>query len=192
MYYLGHNRQALNRLQDELCSKFPSIEAIDSKGLLDCVYLNAVVEEGLRIYSPAGAAHLSRIVPKGGCEISGKFIPEGVCFSPVLPLLLFQDFSLLFLHHTSPTAISHAHTYNPDPCISPPLVRPPRPHEFPCAVAVHPRALDPDHIRGPKGRQVRTKSAIFVRTERMFGKEVSLAIYLPYPPNSHQRSVRYG
>lgn len=90
MYYLGHNRQALNRLQDELCSKFPSIEAIDSKGLLDCVYLNAVVEEGLRIYSPAGAAHLSRIVPKGGCEISGKFIPEGTRVS-VHPWSVLRD-----------------------------------------------------------------------------------------------------
>ena len=85
-YYLGNNRQALGRLQDELRSTFPSIEAIDSKGLLTCVYLNAVVEEGLRIYPPAGAAHLSRIVPKGGCEISGRFIPEGVRFIALLPL----------------------------------------------------------------------------------------------------------
>ena len=88
MYYLGHNRQARGRLQDELRSMFPSIEAIDSKGLLTCVYLNAVVEEGLRIYPPAGAAHLSRIVPKGGCEISGSFIPEGIRCFPLLPLLL--------------------------------------------------------------------------------------------------------
>ena len=86
VYYLGHNRQALSRLQDELRNKFLRIEAIDSKSLMDCVYLNAVVEEGLRIYPPAGAAHLSRIVPKGGCEISGSFIPEGVrSFIPSFP-----------------------------------------------------------------------------------------------------------
>lgn len=78
LYYLGHNCEALGRLQDELRSKFPDIASINSKRLLDCVYLNAVVEEGLRIYPPAGAAHLSRIVPKGGCEISGRYIPEGV------------------------------------------------------------------------------------------------------------------
>ena len=87
VYYLGHNRHALSRLQDELRSKFLKIEAINSKGLMDCVYLNAVVEEGLRIYPPAGAAHLSRIVPKGGCVISGGFIPEGV--RSFVPLLLF-------------------------------------------------------------------------------------------------------
>ncbi len=45
---------------------------------MNCVYLNAVVEEGLRMYPPAGAAHLSRIVPKGGCEVDGVWIPEGV------------------------------------------------------------------------------------------------------------------
>ena len=81
LYYLGHNRQALKRLQDEMRSTFSSIEAITSKALLTCVYLNAVVEEGLRIYPPAGAAHLSRIVPQGGCVISGRFIPEGVSLS---------------------------------------------------------------------------------------------------------------
>ncbi len=45
---------------------------------MHCTFLNAVVEEGLRIYPPAGAGHLSRIVPKGGCEIDGMWIPEGV------------------------------------------------------------------------------------------------------------------
>ena len=96
LYYLGHNREALGRMQDELRSIFPSIEAINSKGLLTCVYLNAVVEEGLRIYPPAGAAHLSRIVPKGGCEITGRFIPEGVRFFPFLPLLWSEVFASPF------------------------------------------------------------------------------------------------
>ena len=78
LYYLGINQEALRKLQDEVRSVFSDTEAINSKSLLSCIYLNAVVEEGLRIYPPAGAAHLSRIVPKGGCEISGSFIPEGV------------------------------------------------------------------------------------------------------------------
>lgn len=78
LYYLCHNRQALRRLQNEMRGAFPKIQAIRSKELMKCTYLNAVVEEGLRIYPPAGAAHLSRIVPKGGCTISGRFIPEGV------------------------------------------------------------------------------------------------------------------
>jgi cytochrome P450 len=79
-YYLGHNKHATFRLQQELRSRFNSLDDINSKELLNCEYLNAVVEEGLRIYPPAGAGHLSRIVPPGGCEIDGEFIPEGVSY----------------------------------------------------------------------------------------------------------------
>ena len=115
LYYLGHNRQALGKLQDEVRSAFASIEAIDSKGLLECVYLNAVVEEGLRIYPPAGAAHLSRIVPQGGCEISGSFIPQGVCFLPLLliPLPPFSSSfpSSFFSLSTSSRETPHAHIH---------------------------------------------------------------------------------
>ena len=78
LYYLSESQYALKTLKDEVRRTFSSIQAINSRDLLNCVYLNAVVEEGLRIYPPAGAAHLSRIVPNGGCEISGRFIPEGV------------------------------------------------------------------------------------------------------------------
>jgi len=77
-YYLGHNQAALHRLQVELRSNFEILEEITSKQLMNCEYLNAVVEEGLRIYPPAGAGHLSRIVPDGGCEIEGQWIPGGV------------------------------------------------------------------------------------------------------------------
>lgn len=84
LYYLCHNRQALVRLQDEIRSTFNSMDTINNKSLINCVYLNAVVEERLRIYPPAGAAHLSRIVPKGGCEISGSYILRGACSLPPL------------------------------------------------------------------------------------------------------------
>ena len=89
LYYLCSNISALWKLQNELRTTFKSLEAITSRTLMQCTYLNAVVEEGLRIYPPAGAAHLSRIVPEGGCEISGRFIPAGVCFSPH-PLAPFE------------------------------------------------------------------------------------------------------
>jgi cytochrome P450 len=77
-YYLARNQKTLFRLQQELRSTFTCLEDITSRELLKCEYLNAVVEEGLRIYPPAGAGHLSRIVPKGGCEIDGVWIPGGV------------------------------------------------------------------------------------------------------------------
>ncbi|KAL3424452.1 Isotrichodermin C-15 hydroxylase 7 [Phlyctema vagabunda] len=77
VYYLGHNKPAIARLQFELRSRFKAVEDINSRELLTCEYLNAVIEEGLRIYPPAGAGHLTRIVPPGGCQISGEWIPEG-------------------------------------------------------------------------------------------------------------------
>jgi cytochrome P450 len=89
-YYLGRNQSALIKLQQELRSRFSSLAEMNSKVLMKCDYLNAVVEEGLRIYPPAGAGHLSRIVPKGGCEIDGFWIPEGV--SPPQQLQVYQVF----------------------------------------------------------------------------------------------------
>ena len=77
-YYLASSPHASHKLQTELRREFSSLDEINSKALMQCMYLNAVVEEGLRIYPPAGAGHLSRIVPKGGCEIDGVWIPEGV------------------------------------------------------------------------------------------------------------------
>lgn len=41
-------------------------------------YLNAVLEEGLRIF-PVVPSTLPRIVPMGGALICGKFVPGGVC-----------------------------------------------------------------------------------------------------------------
>lgn len=77
-YHLASNASALGKLQTELRNTFATSAEISSKKLLGCQYLNAVVEEGLRIYPPAGAGHLSRIVPEGGVVIEGRWIPAGV------------------------------------------------------------------------------------------------------------------
>ena len=77
-YYLSRSPSCTTRLQHELRSRFTNLEDMTSKALMQCEYLNAVVEEGLRIFPPAGAGHLSRIVPTGGVEIAGVWIPGGV------------------------------------------------------------------------------------------------------------------
>lgn len=77
-YYLSTCPSSLIALQQELRSRFRTIDEITSKELLTCEYLNAVIEEGLRIFPPAGAGHLSRIVPEGGCMIEEVWVPGGV------------------------------------------------------------------------------------------------------------------
>jgi hypothetical protein len=42
-------------------------------------YLQAVVQEGLRIFPPAPDV-FPRLIPKGGEVLLGEFLPEGVSF----------------------------------------------------------------------------------------------------------------
>lgn len=124
-YYLGHNKAALSRLQREVRTRFNSLEEINSKALMECEYLNAVCEEGLRIYPPAGAGHLSRIVPKGGCEIEGEWIPEGVSYS-----------------YTNLRNLNMKLMGSVDSGISPPMVCSPRSSQLLEPKCIHPRTMD--------------------------------------------------
>lgn len=77
-FYLARNQPALQRLQVELRATFSSLEEIQSGPKMDsCVYLNACIEETLRV-APAVASQLPREVMKGGIVIDGEYIPEGV------------------------------------------------------------------------------------------------------------------
>lgn len=79
MYYLCKEQRTLARLTKEIRDRFPSESDIDARALTeDCPYLKAVCNESLRIYPPAGAAHLPRIVPEGGADIAGYWVPGGV------------------------------------------------------------------------------------------------------------------
>ncbi|KAL3420745.1 cytochrome P450 [Phlyctema vagabunda] len=80
-YYLLTNPSTVTKLRSELDAHFSSIDEMTSKALMNCQYLNAVIQEGLRINPPAGAAHLPRVVPKGGSNIAGIFVPEGTSVS---------------------------------------------------------------------------------------------------------------
>ena len=51
----------------------PVIKDAEARRLL---YLQCCIKEGLRIYPPVTGL-LAKAVPKGGCEIDGKFVPEG-------------------------------------------------------------------------------------------------------------------
>ena len=80
LYYLMNSAETLNKLKTELRTTFSSLEEITCSSTAQCEYLAAVIKEGLRIYPPAGGAHLPRIVPPEGAMISGYWVPGRVSF----------------------------------------------------------------------------------------------------------------
>ena len=77
MYLLCTNKDVLNRLSQEVRSTFRNDANITSAQCVPLPYLNAVIEETLRVYPPV-ATHLPRVVPKGGATVAGEFLPEDV------------------------------------------------------------------------------------------------------------------
>jgi len=73
-YWLSTNPQATQRLIEEVRSAFATTENITAESTAQLPYLFAVLEEGLRIFSPAPFG-LPRICP--GAEIAGEWIPAG-------------------------------------------------------------------------------------------------------------------
>jgi hypothetical protein len=69
---------ALSRLTDEVRSTFAHEEDITAaSAAAKLPYLTAAISEGMRIH-PAVPYSVPRVVPKGGAEICGRFVAEGV------------------------------------------------------------------------------------------------------------------
>ncbi|KAI0282796.1 cytochrome P450 monooxygenase pc-bph [Russula aff. rugulosa BPL654] len=77
-YYLAANRFAQRKLQQELDDALQDED--DSASTFEATknlpYLNAVINEALRLHSTSGIG-LPRIVPEGGMTIQGHFFKEG-------------------------------------------------------------------------------------------------------------------
>ena len=77
-YHLLKTPRAFNALKDEARSSFNSYSEINSISTQHLKYLNAVIEEGLRIYPPAPGG-FPRVCPGG--NVAGHYIPKGVTVS---------------------------------------------------------------------------------------------------------------
>ncbi|KAF2261395.1 benzoate 4-monooxygenase cytochrome P450 [Lojkania enalia] len=75
-YYLCKNRTVLDKLATEIRGAFADDADITFEATSNLTYLNAVIEEGLRMYPPVPHA-LHRLPPPGGETVDGYFVPEG-------------------------------------------------------------------------------------------------------------------
>jgi cytochrome P450 len=83
--HLVKNPKCLSKLTREIRSAHKSAKEITFASLLKLPYLNAVIEEGLRI-APPFPAGLPRCVPDGGDTVCGEWLPAGVSYCPLLAL----------------------------------------------------------------------------------------------------------
>ena len=77
-YYLLANPDKLAMLTEEIRREFPIENEITIERLQALSYLNACVEEGLRMYPPISNG-LPRMVPPAGLTVDGHYVPGGVC-----------------------------------------------------------------------------------------------------------------
>lgn len=75
IYYLCISPEKKGRLVDEIRQAFTTYDNISVGSLQSLKYLQAVIEEGLRIHTNA-AFGLPRISP--GATVDGHFVPKGV------------------------------------------------------------------------------------------------------------------
>jgi cytochrome P450 len=79
IFYLLNTPNALSLLVKEIRSSFKSISEMTFANEAKLTYLQACVDEILRVYPPV-AMELSRLTPPEGCIIDGIFIPGNVIF----------------------------------------------------------------------------------------------------------------
>lgn len=81
---LLQNRGALHRVTEEIRSSFATESEIKISSTGNLPYLQAVINEGLRIGPPA-VIGVPRVVPEGGDTICGQWVPGGVSSISLLP-----------------------------------------------------------------------------------------------------------
>lgn len=78
--WLMRSPREYKKLCDEIRTSFPKIEDMTFTKLQNLPYMNACLEEGMRIF-PSIPTGLVRTVPKGGDSVAGEWIPGGTTVS---------------------------------------------------------------------------------------------------------------
>lgn len=101
-FHLLKNPETYKKLTQEIRGSFGSSEEIGLASTTNLPYLQAVIEESLRLYPPAPAG-FPRQVPESGAFISNQFVPGGVRTPLVFPSISLDS---PLNEHTSQTAVS--------------------------------------------------------------------------------------
>lgn len=75
--HLLRNPDIFERLKAEIRGAIKSEEDLVIANLINLPWMNACIEEGLRIFPPVPIG-LLRTVPEGGSDIDGHMVPGGV------------------------------------------------------------------------------------------------------------------
>ena len=82
IYLLLTHINSMQKLIDEVRGEFTSNKEITFEALARLPYLNACIEEALRLYPPVPSA-LPRVAPDGGARILGQWVAPGVSLYPL-------------------------------------------------------------------------------------------------------------
>ncbi|OHW89503.1 cytochrome p450 [Colletotrichum incanum] len=75
-YYVLSNTDSLKKLKDEVHNAFTSEDDIDMVSVQKLVYLQAVINEALRMYPPVPTGIMRRVTDDGGVFL-GQYVPSG-------------------------------------------------------------------------------------------------------------------
>lgn len=102
-YYLLKNPTKMDKLKNEVRQAYSKDSEIDGENTKKLFYLNAVIEEGLRIFPPAPFG-LPRVCP--GADIDGAWVPKGVCLPFLRTLdIFFMAFNMI---HDANSKLDHS------------------------------------------------------------------------------------
>lgn len=117
---LSKHAEVQSRLHLELLSSVRPDEERSLAMIDNLPYLNAVVMESLRTVDTI-SSYQTRVVPKGGCSISGYFLPEGVSSLVKLILCAFLvTYSIRPSSHANHTSSTDCPTCSPTQTTSTP------------------------------------------------------------------------
>jgi averantin hydroxylase len=82
-YLLLSHSDVMAKLVTEIRTTFKSDSDINLATVGKLEYMLAVLNEGMRIYPPV-TVQPNRVAPRGGEMVCGKWVPEGVCLTPLV------------------------------------------------------------------------------------------------------------